>query len=387
MSGMPRKFRALRSVAVCDVYQPALERAEAQAKKLGFAGVKARKDFREILADKSIDAVCISTPDHWHAYMTVEACKAGKDVYVEKPACVYVEEGVKMVQAARKYNRVVQAGTMQRSGAFFQKAREIVKSGALGDITFCRTFQAGLTKKEGWGNPPDSAPPPGLDWDHVAGTRAQAALQCQPLGRGGGPLVHVPLLLGLRRRRHDGLGRASARHRPVAFDEAMPVSIAAQGGKFYVDDNVETPDTMLATYRYPGFIASYESRTANPYPVYGDTYGTAFHGTKATLMVNRGGYTLLSNEKGAQPVEEHNKEMADMNVPHWKNFLECIRTRAKPISDIETCVRTTATCVLANLAMRHGMTLDWDEKAFTVKQHDAKQYLKAKYRSPWKLEV
>jgi predicted dehydrogenase len=133
-----------------------------------------------------------------------------------------------------------------------------------------------------------------------------------------------------------------------AFDEAMPVSITAQGGKFYADDNGETPDTMLATFRYPGFIASYERRAGN-------TYGTAFHGTKATLMVNRG---------------------ADMHVPHWKNFLECIRTRGRPIGEIETCVRSTATWVLANIAMWRGMTLDWDESAFTVKQHE-----------PWKLEV
>ena len=152
-------------VAVCDVYQPALDAAVARARMSGFTGVKAVHDFREILNDRSVDAVSIATPDHWHAYMTVEACKAGKDVWVEKPACVYVEEGPKMMEAARKYKRVVQGGTMQRSGGFFQKAREIVKSGDLGDITFCRTFQADATKKEGWGNPADSDPPRGLDWD------------------------------------------------------------------------------------------------------------------------------------------------------------------------------------------------------------------------------
>ena len=129
--GYAMKVPEFQPAAVCDVYQPHLERAEAAARKRGFQ-VKAVKDFREIIADKSIDAVCISTPDHWHAYMTVEACKAGKDVYVEKPACVYVEEGQKMVQAARKYKRVVQAGTMQRSGGYFQKAAEIVKSGEPG---------------------------------------------------------------------------------------------------------------------------------------------------------------------------------------------------------------------------------------------------------------
>ena len=124
--------------AVCDVYQPHLEKAVAATARgpNGEPGARTAargvKDFREILGDKSVDVVCIATPDHWHAYMTVEACKHGKDVYVEKPIAVAVEEGRKMVQAARKYNRVVQAGTMQRSGEHFQKACEIVRSGQLG---------------------------------------------------------------------------------------------------------------------------------------------------------------------------------------------------------------------------------------------------------------
>ena len=116
--GFALKLPDVEPVAVCDVYQPTLDKAVAMAAQAGKT-VRAVKDFRQILADKSIDAVCISTPDHWHAYMTVEACKQGKDVFVEKPASVYVEEGRKMVQAARKYNRVVQAGTMQRSGGYF----------------------------------------------------------------------------------------------------------------------------------------------------------------------------------------------------------------------------------------------------------------------------
>ena len=251
--GYATKVPGFRIAAVCDVPQPAL------------------RDFREILADPSIDAVCISTPEHWRAHMTVEACQAGKDVYVETPAFVHVEDGVKMVEAARKYKRVVQAGTVERSGAAVQKAREMVRSGALGEVRFCRAFEAAMTD--------------------------------------GG--VHLMDIV------------------QFAFDEAMPVSITAQGG---------APGTMLATFRYPGFVASYESRAGN-------TYGTAFHGTKDTLIVNRA---------------------ADPHVAHWKNFLECIRTRAKPISEIETCVRSTATCVLANIAMRRGTTLDWDEKAWKL---------------------
>src|SRR5215472_9754110 len=151
--GYAMKVPEAQPAAICDVYEPHLERARDAAAKAGFQP-KAVRDFREVLADKSIDAVCISTPDHWHAYMMVEACKAGKDVYVEKPSCTYVEEGQKMVQAARKYKRVVQAGTMQRSGGYFLKAAELVKSGIAGTPTFCHTFQVSNASEKGWGNPP-----------------------------------------------------------------------------------------------------------------------------------------------------------------------------------------------------------------------------------------
>ena len=204
--GYAMKVPGVEPVAVCDVYQPHLDRALAAAQKGGFQP-KPVKDFRDVIADKSIDAVCISTPDHWHAYMAVEACKAGKDVWVEKPSSTYVDEGREMVQAARKYNRVVQAGTMQRSGGYFQKAAELVAAGTVGDVTFCHTFQSGSTKQSGYGNPPDSDPPRGPGLGYVARTRAQSAFQCQSLGRQDRRLPHLPLLLGLRRRRHDRLGR------------------------------------------------------------------------------------------------------------------------------------------------------------------------------------
>src|SRR5258707_15368810 len=144
--GVAMKQPNVEIAAVCDVYQPHLEKAVAATARGANNEPGARqaargvKDFREILHDKSIDVVCIATPDHWHAYMTVEACKNGKDVYVEKPLAVAVEEGRKMVQAARKYNRVVQAGTMQRSGDHFQQACEIVCRGEIGKISVLRTW-------------------------------------------------------------------------------------------------------------------------------------------------------------------------------------------------------------------------------------------------------
>ena len=248
--GYAMKVPEVQPVAVCDVYRPHLERAVADAKKGGFQ-VKAVKDFREILADKSIDAVCISTPDHWHAYMEVEACKAGKDVYVEKPSCTYVGEGRKMVEAARKYNRVVQAGTMQRSGGYFRKAAELVAAGTVGDITFCHTFQSGSTKREGYGNPPDSDPPRHLDWDMWLGPAPQRPFNAN---RWGVKAAHFPTF----RYFWDYAGGAMTDwgvhlidplHQ--CFGEVMPTAVVALGDKFYVRDNTETPDTMHATFLLP----------------------------------------------------------------------------------------------------------------------------------------
>lgn len=387
--GHALKMTDAEPVAVCDVYQPHLEKAVATATKAGKT-VKASKDFREILADKSIDAVCISTPDHWHAYMTVEACKAGKDVFVEKPASVYVEEGQKMVQAARKYNRVVQAGTMQRSGGYFKKAAEIVKSGLLGDVTFVHTWQSGAVKKQGWGRPADGPVPEGLDWEMWLGPAPKVPFN---LNRWGVGVTTFPTF----RYFWDYAGGAMTDWGvhlidPVhqCFDDPMPTTISTQGGKLYVDDNTDTPDTMMATFSYPKFLLTYESRTANPMPMFGNQgAGTAIHGTEATVMVTRGGCWLTPNRgsKVEAQTYENDNAMRDLNVPHWRDFIACIKSRAKPISDIETCVRSSTACILANLSMRHKTMLEWDEKNWTVKQGNVRPFLKAKYRSPWKLEV
>ena len=298
------RVSGFRIAAICDLCPLARESAQAQARRLGFSGVIARRDFRDVLADPSVDAVCIATPDHWRPYITVEACKAGKDVYVEKPVFVYIDEGSKMVEAARKYRRVVQSGAVERSGVFFQKAREIVKSGGLGEIAFCRIVHSG-------------------DWDLWRGL----------------DIVHF------------------------AFDEAMPTSIAAQ------------------TFHYPGFIVSYESRCNT-------TGATSFQGANATLIVNRAGCGIFPQSGDPRAVSVTATGVPHMGVAHWKNFLECIETRAKPVGDIEACVRTDAACGMIRPRNNPNTILDWDDQAFTVRQSDMKQYLKPPYlKQPWKLEI
>jgi predicted dehydrogenase len=388
--GYSMQVAGLQPAALCDVYQPHLERAQAAARKGGFEP-KTVKDFREILADKSIDAVCISTPDHWHAYMTVEACKAGKDVYVEKPSCVYVEEGQKMVQAARKYNRVVQAGTMQRSGGYFKKAAELVAGGTLGDITFCHTYQSGAANQKGYGNPPDSESPAGLDWEMWLGPAPKVPFNANRWGVKAATFPTFRYFWDYAGGAMTDWGVHLIDPLHQCFNEVMPDAIVALGDKFYVQDNVQTPDTMHATFHYPHFLTTYESRTCNPLPLFGrnDGAGTSIHGTEGTLFVNRSGCWVVPNPKSKLEAAawEKDDELRQMNVPHWKNWMECIKSRQKPMSEIETCVRSSTTCLLANLSMRYQTRLDWDEKNWTVKQDAVKPHLKARYRSPWKLEV
>lgn len=393
--GFALKQEGVEVVAVCDVYKPHLEQGVAVAEKAG-KKVRPEADFRRILEDKSVDIVNISTPDHWHAYMMVEACKNGKDVYVEKPLCTYLEEGKRMVEAARKYKRVVQAGTMQRSGVHFQKAAEIVKSGALGNITLCRTWINGLSLPEGIGNPPDSDPPEGLDWDMWLGPAPKRPFNANRWG------VHPEM--GARRpfpyfryfwdyaggmMTDWGVHLLDAMNQ--GLDNPMPSSISALGGKWRVTDNRETPDTLMVTFQYPqNFLATFESLNGTSNSPYPGGPGTLFCGDKAALYVNRQFYRVIPERGpgfGASEKVEDVKSSNNSNMAHWANFIECVRTRQKPICDVEICYKTTAACLLGNVSYRSGLRLDWDDQQQTVRQKEARKYLAYNYRKPWKLVV
>jgi predicted dehydrogenase len=386
--GYAMRQENLQVTAVCDIFDRNLNTAVEMTKKQASGAAKGIRDFREILADKSIDVVCISTPDHWHPYMTVEACKAGKDVYVEKPICVAVEEGVKMVQAARKHKRVVQAGTMQRSAVHFAKAAEIVRSGQLGKVTFVRCWNYGLAKPEGIGDPPDQEPPSTLDWDMWLGPAPKRAFNPNRFGvdpadryfsnfrwfwdYAGGMMtdwgVHWLDIV------------------QWAFDEEMPTGISSFGEKFYVKDNRETPDTLQVTYEYPGFLAVYENREGNAQSMFEKSGGILFHGTLGTMYLDRSGYKIVP-EKGSTVEASEMKSTSGGNREHWANFLDCVKTRERPTSDIEKCLHSTTTCLLGNVALRSKLRLDFDAQKWTVAQAEAKKYLAREYRKPWKLVV
>ncbi len=371
--------------ALCDVFQPNLERATALAQRKGHQPRQVQ-DFREILADRSIDAVCISTPDHWHPFMTIEACKAGKDVYVEKPTGVAVNEGFLMVDAARKYQRVVQAGTWQRSGAHFQKARDIIQSGELGKIANCRTWIYNNSPSAGIGAPPNTTPPPGLDWNLWLGPAAGRDFNPNRFGvypkaysyfryfwdYAGGQITD------------SGVHMIDIVH--MALKEAMPQSIAALGGKYWYTDDTETPDTMQATFEYPGALVTWEHRSHNTENARARLMGATFYGSNATLYVDRNELRITPEKtSGVKPFEM--KRQGDPHPLHWANFIDCIRTRNRPNSDIETCARSSAACILGNLSLQLKMRLDWDEAKRTTVQEQARPHLRREYRAPWKLEV
>ena len=391
--GFAMRQPGVEIASVCDVYQPHLDQAVASTGR-GADGTPASRpkaqgiaDFRQVLADKSVDIVVVATPDHWHPYMTVEACKAGKDVYVEKPICVVIDEGRKMVEAARKYDRVVQVGTQQRSGVHFQKAAEIVRSGKLGKITFCRTWNYGNALPQGIGNPADAEPPAGLDWDMWLGPAPNRAFNKNRFGVDPNAFSHFRYFWDYAGGMMTDWGVHLLDIVQMAFNETPPSAITSLGGKYYLQDNTETPDTLQVTYQYPNeMICTYEYRAGNGQSMFNQGYGILFHGTKGTLFVDRSLYRVIP-EKGSDLEAVEEKSSNNHNMAHWANFMECVKNRWRPVSDIEIGHRSTSTAILGNVSYRSKLRVDWDGQKETTAQAEARQYLKREYRKPWKLEV
>jgi predicted dehydrogenase len=398
--GMGRQGRsnlraAMRSgsvdvVAICDVYEPNLKLAQEMAPQ-----ARVYRDFRELLAAKDIDAVCIATPDHWHAYMTVEACKAGKDVYIEKPISVTVHEGRMMVEAARKYNRVVQVGTMQRSGDHFQKVVQMIQDGKIGKVTFVRTWNYSNQYPDGIGNPPDSAPPAGLDWDMWLGPAPERAFNKNRFGVDPNAYSHFRWFWDYAGGMMTDWGVHLLDIVLWAMQVDGPRVVSTLGGKFAIQDNRETPDVIEASYEFPGFICVYENRIVNGQSMFGEDYGILFHGTKGTLFVDRSRWEILpemtqpegSRDQIAQIPAERGTAGNNSLEAHWVNFTQCMRTREKPISDIEVGHHSTATCLLANVSLRSRQRVDWDPKTETTPSKEAQTYLQREHRAPWKLTL
>jgi predicted dehydrogenase len=368
--------------AVCDVYEANLNQA---AEMTDGKAVK-YKDFRKLLERKDIDVALIATPDHWHALPAIAACDAGKDVYVEKPLSHTILEGRKMVEAARHNKRIVQMGTQQRSGAHFQQAVEIVRSGKLGKVVFARTWNYSNELPQGIGNPPDTDPLPGLDWDMWLGPAPSVKYnRNRCLGNfrwfwdyAGGKLTDW------------GTHLIDVVH--WAMDVDAPTTVFAAGSKYCIQDNRETPDNLEVIYEYPGFMMNYSNRIVNDHGIDGRSYGIQFQGTQGTLFVDRSGYEFTPEpqrvgDESAPPTEKPIRgDGSPQHSPHVRNFLDCVKSRQAANSEIESGHRSTTAALLGNIALKVKQKIVWDgKKEQIVGNPEAAALLTKQYRSPWKL--
>jgi predicted dehydrogenase len=387
-------------IALCDVYEPYLngtyDKIDNRFKPLGPRVPQRQpewerqperyKDFRRILDRKDIDAVIVATPDHWHAIQTIQACEAGKDVYCEKPLSVAVAEGRRMVQAARRTDRVVQVGLHRRSSKVYAQLAEVVKSGQLGKVTICRSNHASNMFPNGIGNVPDSEPPAGLDWDMWLGPRP-----ARPFNEN---------ILPYKFRWWHLYSSQMANWGVHYFDvmrwvtgEAAPASLSAHGGAFALHDSRTIPDTAEVIFEHAsGMLMTFGVYEASGNPVL-RAGEVEIRGTLGTAVVGPSGFEILP-ERGGQ-FQDPGPKRKPQNIKtgdnenelakqHARNFLDCIKSRQQPNADIEDGHRSTTFALLANIALATKSRLEWDAQAERIINNDkANELLDYAYRKPW----
>jgi predicted dehydrogenase len=383
-------------VALCDVDKRML----AEAAEMVAARQKSKKtprtfgDYREMLKQEQFDIVHVATPDHWHALAMIAAVKAGADVYVEKPISTDVVEGQAMLAAARKYKRVVQVNMQRRSTPHLVEARDrIIKEGKLGKIAYAEVccyyhMRAG-------GNPPDTTPPEYLDYEMWTGPapmrpycsinhpRGWRAFMEYGNGIVGDMCVHM---LDMVR---------------WMLDLGWPKSVSSSGG-ILVDkgSKANITDTQVATFDFPELPIVWTHRTWGSTPDPEFPWAAFIYGDKGTLKADVHRYQFIPEGQGekleGKALYEYDKYPEDKTErdlerhvasairAHWRNFLDAVETRGRPVSDIEQGYITAASCILANMSCKLGRKLVWDpEKGQVVGDEEANRLLARPYRSPW----
>ena len=388
--GVLNTFAALPEVEVkyvCDIDDGVLNSRIAQVADRTGKRPQGIKDFRRALEDQTVDALVIGTPDHWHALPTIQACQAGKDVYVEKPDGHNLLEGRTMVAAMKKYERVVQLGTQARSGPHLLSAMQYLRDGHLGRVRFAKAWES--AKQGAVARVPDSDPPANVDYDLWLGPAPK-----RPFNRarfhgswrwffdyGTGDLgndgVHR---LDIARWALETAAAAKGDKTP-----GLPARVSALGGKYFFDDAQEWPDTLMVTYDYAaGYVLTYEMRIWSPYKMHEEDEGAAVYGDHGFVVIGNSRWRAF-DAKGAL-VKEEQGEYNDAG--HAQNFVDCMRSRKKPAADLETVGHPSSIlCHLGNAAWRTGRTLHFDPATYTFTgDKDANRYItRPEYRAPWRL--
>ena len=360
-------------VAVCEVDKTRREHAVkrvndhyASAKK-DFRGCDSYVDFRDVISRDDIDAVCIATPDHWHAIPLIEACKSGKDVYCEKPLTLTIAEAKRCIDSARKHQRIVQTGSQQRSGVFgpFREAVQFIRSGRLGKI---HKVTVGVGEPSVLCDLPGEEMEPGLDWDLWLGQAPKRPYNSILSPRG--VHTHFPAWRSYCEYSGGSHTDMGAHHYDIAqwalgMDESGPVEIippddpnAIEGVKFIYANGIEM--------------------------IHGGPSGCVFHGENGTLHIDRGRLTSVPEEIVKRPLAD-----TDLHLPkspgHHRNWIDCIKSRELPIADVEKGARTVTIIHLGNLAYANRKTLRWDPKQWQFKDSADNQLLDRERRDPWQL--
>lgn len=378
---------------LADVDRSVLDSRAAMIEQAQGKAPKTVQDFRKALDDKSVDAIVVATPDHWHALATVWGCQAGKHVYVEKPACQSPWEGRKMVEAARTYNRVVQLGTQCRSAPYLHKAKEYITSGKLGKIHMCRVYNQKL-----WKNikaVPDSDPPSHLDWDMWNGPAPEHRFNYNLWEHwnhfwrySGGDIIN------------DGIHQLDVARWLIGKD--YPNSVYSVGGRFNEEGCFETPDTQVAVFEYDDMVMTFELTLYTPYMLKCDpelrnsdmfpywpqnATRVEIFGDQGVMFVARhgGGWQVFERPYQRKPQVAAQEYGRFPDPEHKEDFVSAIREQRRPNADIEEGHRSTLLAQFANISYRiGGARLEVDAKTERFTNNDqANQMLKRTYRAPW----
>ena len=402
-----KKFTDVDLVGMCDVYKPRLEEG---LQFMGSPNAKGYGDFRRMLENKDIQGVVVSTPDHWHALNTILACAAGKDVYVEKPLTLFIDEGKWMVQAARKYNRIVVVGTQRRHGRGVGEAKKQIESGALGKIHTIRSASY-RNIYPGFGKTTVQDPPPGFDYDLWLGPAPKRPYQAH---RG---LYHFRWFWDYSGGQMTNLGAHMIDQIMWVMNVKGPTVVQSMGGRFALEDDGETPDTQDALLQFPGFTLNFSIREANAMRGDPSTRGQVYHGTKGSLTLAGGwdvtpetksdpvndiprflghpaGGPVYTQTKPAPWLEATKGGVAsdarygtggeDTMAMNERDWIESIKSRKRPLCEVEEGHRVAIACNLANMSLRLGRSIRWDsEKEAVIGDKEAQAMCVRPYRAPW----
>lgn len=388
-----------QTVAVCDLRDDYMDFA---AKKSRSTPTK-YKDYRKLLDDENVDAVVIATPDHWHALQFVDACRAGKDVYVEKPLSLTVAEGRRMVQVANETKRVTQVGIQRRSAKFLQEAAEFVRGGGIGHVTVAKGFHVQNEWPKGVATYPAGPPPNEWEWDQWLG-----------------PAPKVPYNKARTyytfRWYYDYSGGQMTNFGVHYMDmlrwclgQDAPRAVTAMGGKYAIEDSREIPDTAEALWQFDGpTLMVFSQYNANAAPANAQNAEMELRGTKGTMYLHSNQWEVVPEKTTEQNIpartpldrqteRSYRPSMKAAMEPrsgkgsldtafHARNFLDCVKSRAKCNCDVLTGHQSTSATLIANIALKSRSFLEWDAKTEKFTNNSAaNRYLSYQYRAPYKL--